>query len=416
ILITDTRKVWTEVITSSQLARRWRVVNRTSQSFEQLPQSEEDAWREARLELLDRAHSLGAFPELSFEVVPTRFSDLAVRIETESFSWVWEATFVGYRMSAELISQQLILPLISVTHLALGGQENTAEAADGDLEKALDKVARSARRTPDTHVRNAIAKPRTATCLRRMGAMLAFLPDPLRDAEKPDLTLPDDELPRDSLREGPPRRAPPSSERDASPPPAKQFPPRSTRREASPPPRRMASKATDKAPDPSPHRTPTPPPPAKTSDVPEEGSVTESSTDDDDAPPARKAVGSGSKGKAPAARSPSADPKPAPRHISPLSSSPSPPPSMKATLASSGKPVSNVRPSSGGRAPTASRPGGGSKPQGQGSKPASKMRVASSDSDSPPPPPKRARTSSSSEDEQPRRGARQPLRRGRKRF
>ncbi|KAL1738085.1 hypothetical protein HDZ31DRAFT_11524, partial [Schizophyllum fasciatum] len=249
ILITDTRKVWIEVITSSQFARRWRVANQTSQSLEQLSRSEEDAWREARLELLDRAHSLGAFPELSFEVVPTRFSDLAVRIETESFSWVWETTFVGYRMSAELISQQLIFPLISVTHLALGGQENIAEAADGDMEKALDKVARSARRTPDTHVRNAIARPRTATCLRRMGAMLAFLPDPLprivSGAEKPDLTLPDDELLRDSRREGPPRRAPPSSERDASPPPAKRSPPRSARREASPPPRRTPLIATD---------------------------------------------------------------------------------------------------------------------------------------------------------------------------
>lgn len=132
-------------------------------------EQQEDAWREARLDLLCKAHSVGAFPDLSFEVVPTRYSvsgtnprlpfgatcvmrlgilidscgihtdarpqDFAVRIEAESFSWVSETTFVGYRLSAELLSQQLIMPMISTSHFAFGSQEVIAEMTDDDLEK-----------------------------------------------------------------------------------------------------------------------------------------------------------------------------------------------------------------------------------------------------------------------------------------
>ncbi|KAL1675020.1 hypothetical protein EV122DRAFT_293013 [Schizophyllum commune] len=418
-MITDTRKVWAEVMTSVQLARRWRATNGKAQSLEALEDEQEDSWREARLGLLGKAHSLAAFPDMSFEVVPTRYSDLAVRIEAESFGWVWQTTFVGYRMSAELLSQHLILPMISVVHFTLGGQESLVDMPDDDLEKVVDKVARTARRTQGTHVRNAIAKPRAATCLSRMSAMLNFTEPPPRivsTAEKPDLTAPE-ELSQDTRREVP-RRAPPSSAKKPSAP----LPARSPSPPArSPPPQSRGSpiEVDSDSPAPAPRRTLSPPPAAKTSDAPADDSVTESSTDDEDAPPPKKAVAPSSKGKAEA-------PKPASRRFSPLlSSSPSPPPSLKAKLAAEGslKPAS-AKPSSSAKASTTSRPAssaaraGSSKLQAQGSKPAPKARVVnSSDSDSPAPPPKRTRTESSSDDDQPtRRGTRQPLRRGRKRF
>ncbi|KAI4523500.1 hypothetical protein K525DRAFT_236780 [Schizophyllum commune Loenen D] len=415
MMITDTRKVWAEVMTSAQFARRWRSANPKAHSDEMSDEQQEDAWREARLDLLGKAHSVGAFPDLSFEVVPTRYSDFAVRIEAESFSWVWETTFVGYRLSAELLSQQLIMPMISISHFAFGSQEVIAEMTDDDLEKAVDKVGRTARRTPDTHVRNAIAKPRVATCLRRMGAMLNFLPEPL---QKPDLSSPE-ELPQDTRREAPSRLAPPSSAKKSSPPPPARSP---TPLAQSPPPPAGGSpiEVDSDSPAPAPRRTLSPPPAAKSSEAPADESVTESSTDDEDAPPPKKAVAPSSKGKA-------AAPKPASRRFSPLlSSSPSPPPSMKAKLAAEGslKSAGSAKPSSSAKASTTSRPAssaaraGSSKPQAQGSMPAPKARVVdSSDSDSAAPPPKRTRTESSSEDDQPtRRGTRQPLRRGRKRF
>lgn len=43
--------------------------------------------------------------------------------------------------------------------------------------QAVDKVGRTARRTVDTHIKNAISKPRVATTLRRMTAMFNFISD-----------------------------------------------------------------------------------------------------------------------------------------------------------------------------------------------------------------------------------------------
>ncbi|EDR08684.1 uncharacterized protein LACBIDRAFT_326903 [Laccaria bicolor S238N-H82] len=56
---------------------------------------------------------------------------------------------------------------------------------------AVDKVGRTARRTVDTHIKNALSKPRVATTLRRMTAMFNFVPDlpPVTSVvDTPDLT------------------------------------------------------------------------------------------------------------------------------------------------------------------------------------------------------------------------------------
>ncbi|KAF7796621.1 hypothetical protein EIP86_007803 [Pleurotus ostreatoroseus] len=69
------------------------------------------------------------------------------------------------------------MPLISVTHLSFSSADLVSELSEGDLEKAVDKVGRTARRTVDTHVKHAISRPRVASTLRRMTAMFNFLPD-----------------------------------------------------------------------------------------------------------------------------------------------------------------------------------------------------------------------------------------------
>jgi len=58
--------------------------------------------------------------------------------------------------------------------------------------QAVDKVGRTARRTLDTHVKHAISKPRVSTTLRRMTALINFtsdLPAIVSTAEKPDLQV-----------------------------------------------------------------------------------------------------------------------------------------------------------------------------------------------------------------------------------
>ncbi|KAF5367403.1 hypothetical protein D9758_003778 [Tetrapyrgos nigripes] len=161
---------------SNQFARRWRSSNGLDVSFQGSDQ-DEDEWRLDNLENLTKAHSLSGVTDLSFDVVDSRYSDFAIEMECEAFKWRWETCFIGHKDSAEIISKHLVLPLISVNHLAFSTGDGVGEMPESDLEKAIDKVGRTARRTIDTHIRNAISKPRVATTIRRMTAMFNFLPD-----------------------------------------------------------------------------------------------------------------------------------------------------------------------------------------------------------------------------------------------
>ncbi|KAH7928084.1 hypothetical protein BV22DRAFT_1149218 [Leucogyrophana mollusca] len=189
VLVTDTKTTWFEVLTSKQFARRWRDCNKRSNAPSPV-EGEEEAWRTRHIELLSRAHTLGGMADISFEIVESNYADFAFELECEAFKWRWDTIFVGHKTSAEILSKHLIMPLISVNHLAFSSPDAVADLSKNDLEKATDKVGRTARRTVDTHIRNAMSKPRVATTLRRMTALFNFIPDLpgiLTDAEKPDL-------------------------------------------------------------------------------------------------------------------------------------------------------------------------------------------------------------------------------------
>ncbi|KAF7327889.1 hypothetical protein MKEN_00368800 [Mycena kentingensis (nom. inval.)] len=330
ILVTDTKSVWTEVLNSKQFARRWRACN-PEKSPEFSRTQDEDDWRSATLSLLSNAHTLGGIPELSFDSVDSQYADLAIELEAyEVFKWRWETCLQPARFSAEIISKHLVLPLISLTHTAFTGSAAVGEMSSSDLEKvnaaalqphnvnhslqAVDKVGQIARRSVDTHVKNALAKPRVSTAIQRMTSPV------LLSAETPDLQAPD------------------VSARSPSPAPVKR------RISPSPPPQRIASPSPpasviDRAPA-------SPPAPAKPSSAsasaPEpaadEGSETEDDSDDEPAPAA--------KGKAPASgrgRVSSSSPAPPARAAS---SSPSPPPTKrpKAPAPDSDSDSSPVRP------------------------------------------------------------------------
>lgn len=196
ILVTDTKTALAEVLTSNQFARRWRMCNKLSIS--PLPDpDEEESWRDRHLTLLSRAHSLGGFQELTLDAGKPTLGDLALELECNNWKWRWEPTFLGPKVSAEILSKHLIMPLISVNHLAFSSSDVLGDLAPGDLEKATDKVGRTARRTVDTHIKNALSKPRVATTLRRMTAMFNFLPELpeiITDAGTPDLRVPTAEI------------------------------------------------------------------------------------------------------------------------------------------------------------------------------------------------------------------------------
>ncbi|KAI5982267.1 hypothetical protein EDD15DRAFT_2325177 [Pisolithus albus] len=175
-VITDTKKTWAEVLNSNQFARRWRECNeRISSPF---PDDDaEEAWRTRNLEMLSRAHTLGTVSDLSFELAESKKADLAFELGCDTFKWRWDTIFVGHKASADILSQHLIMPLISVNHLAFSTPDVVGDLGAEDLEKAIDKIGRTARRTVDTHIKNALSKPRLATSLRRMTAVFNFISD-----------------------------------------------------------------------------------------------------------------------------------------------------------------------------------------------------------------------------------------------
>ncbi|KAF7312332.1 hypothetical protein MIND_00246300 [Mycena indigotica] len=192
VLVTDTKTIWTEVLNSKQFARRWRACNPDSSPDFSRDEDEED-WRVATQTLLAKAHTLGGLSELSFDCVESNYADLAIELEGEAFKWRWETCTQGGRFSADIISRHLVLPLISLTHLAFTSTSAVGESSESDLEKAIDKVGRTARRSVDTHVKNCIGKPGVATALRRITALFNSIPDlpsVLLVNDTPDLKLP----------------------------------------------------------------------------------------------------------------------------------------------------------------------------------------------------------------------------------
>ncbi|KAL0954857.1 hypothetical protein HGRIS_003795 [Hohenbuehelia grisea] len=224
VLVTDTKSTWAEVLTSNQFARRWRDSNKLDSSSRIDNSEDEEAWRAANLDVLAKAHTLGGIIDMSFEVVESRYSDFAFELECDVFKWRWETCLLGYKASADFISKHLVMPLISVNHLAFASADPVCELSEADLEKAVDKMGRTARRAVDTHVKHAITKPRIATTLRRMTAMFNFIPELptiFSTAEKPDITVQPQPKPRSSSQVQPKSAAwsPPPEVRVSPPPP-----------------------------------------------------------------------------------------------------------------------------------------------------------------------------------------------------
>ncbi|KAJ7158819.1 hypothetical protein C8R46DRAFT_401649 [Mycena filopes] len=365
LLVTDTKSVWTEVLNSKQFARRWRACNPDT-AVEFTREEDEEEWRTEHLELLAKAHTLGGIESSVFDCPESNYADLALELEYEAFKWRWETCLQGGRFSAEMISRHLVLPLISLNHLAFTSA--VGESSETDLEKAIDKVGRTARRSVDTHVKNAMAKPRVATALRRITAMFNFennLPPIQLSAERPELQ-PQPQVLQTKARELSPIASPPFKRRSSPPPdPIPDTPPPVTKK--------LPAKET----------TPSPKIPA----------ITDSATDDDSQDEIPRMAAKG-KGRASSSVAPVVAKPPSPP-ARPQSSSPEPVPT----------------------------------------KPLSRVKVPSSDSDSSPVRPvKKAKPPLSSDDEDSeaerkrrlakatsgaggaKRGTRQPIKRGGKRF
>ncbi|EIN03738.1 hypothetical protein PUNSTDRAFT_128654 [Punctularia strigosozonata HHB-11173 SS5] len=189
----------------------------------------DNAWRTTALLALSQLHSSGSLADATFEIIASTYSvrvasqetrevplkwenwqDLAFILEGP-FRWRWETYQLGPKSSADILSKHLIMPLISVTHLAFASADPVSELSEADLQGAIDKTARTARRTGiDTHVKHAMSKPGMASAISRITALMNGSQSP------PNITL-DPELPQINVPSMPhvPKSVP--KQREASP-------------------------------------------------------------------------------------------------------------------------------------------------------------------------------------------------------
>ncbi|KAF8584412.1 hypothetical protein K439DRAFT_1346179, partial [Ramaria rubella] len=178
LLITDTANVWFEAVGSKQVARRWRQLNKDGGPFAN--QDQEVAWRTRTSRKLTSAHALKSIQESIFSIEDSYDADLAIELQFSDCKWRWECYTLGPKTSAQILSKQLILPLLSVTHLAFTSADPVSELSTEDLQQAVDQVARTGRRAQDIHVRQTMSRPRVTTTLARMSAMFNFA-EPIRE-------------------------------------------------------------------------------------------------------------------------------------------------------------------------------------------------------------------------------------------
>ncbi|KAI9511844.1 hypothetical protein F5148DRAFT_203203 [Russula earlei] len=186
-LITDTKAVWVEVLSSRKLSRRWSALN-TDGDRSCLSHFEEDRWLNRALQYLVDTHSPNVLEALSFAVSGSRYSDLAIDLGGESFKWRWETFSIGPKQSADVLSKQLMMPLFSIAYLALT-KTRFSEISHSDLEEVVDRIGQDARRSVST----VFSSPRTCTIFRRLSALFASSDNPpaiLDHFEEPELTLP----------------------------------------------------------------------------------------------------------------------------------------------------------------------------------------------------------------------------------
>ncbi|KAG8775053.1 hypothetical protein FRC16_004906 [Serendipita sp. 398] len=125
------------------------------------------------MRLLSRTHELRHYIDAELSVEPGSFTDLSVSISHQSFRWTWELDFVGSKLSASILSQQLILPLVITGSFAFNHHSSVplVEQSALDLQKELDRVTKVVR-NPHLGVVQALKRPRFTTALARTSAMI----------------------------------------------------------------------------------------------------------------------------------------------------------------------------------------------------------------------------------------------------
>lgn len=74
-------------------------------------------------------------PNLFYVLTSYGPQDLTFELKSGNFNWRWETYNQGPKISANVISRQLVIPLINLNHLAFSTAESLSELSEDKLEK-----------------------------------------------------------------------------------------------------------------------------------------------------------------------------------------------------------------------------------------------------------------------------------------
>ncbi|PVG02954.1 hypothetical protein CPB86DRAFT_779834 [Serendipita vermifera] len=118
-------------------------------------------------------HQLRHFVDAEFSVKPSQRSDHMVTLEYRSHRWSWEVESLGNQLSASILSEHLIIPLILTSSMVLNSSSGTvlADVSATDLQKEVDRTSKVAQRNPTLALVQALKRPRLTTTLNRVTAV-----------------------------------------------------------------------------------------------------------------------------------------------------------------------------------------------------------------------------------------------------
>ncbi|KAB5593471.1 hypothetical protein CTheo_3105 [Ceratobasidium theobromae] len=136
------------------------------------PPGQEFVFCRTQLARIHAAHDLARIADMDIEAqYDGQRADLELSLTTPELTWRWDAFALRPSHAADILSQHLFLPMVSLTSVAVG-------LADwSHVEQQLDKTSKTARVTPHNHVRALFTKPIVASGLARISQIWDHVPE-----------------------------------------------------------------------------------------------------------------------------------------------------------------------------------------------------------------------------------------------
>ncbi|KAF8338162.1 uncharacterized protein EI90DRAFT_3118603 [Cantharellus anzutake] len=172
-LITDTKEVWVEALEDRHLYRRYTNRAPWATSADNLA---DNAWIIQHAHDLMVLHSPRNLEGVEIAVSPhTTFADLEVKLTSRHHAWKWECMRTA-KLGATLLSQHLILPLITFNEALVSAAEPLSGMDETVWTNRLDGSAKASKFKSAVNV--LFRQPRITTSLRRISQIVARVQSP----------------------------------------------------------------------------------------------------------------------------------------------------------------------------------------------------------------------------------------------